>query len=105
MTRRRAIMLALLALAGGAGLYFGLSAITGLAGTWERVRRGDPAWLGLAVALEIASFWGHIVLFRAVFAGGEHRIGWSVAWSSPPLARARPCSPRCRPRSERGSSS
>ena len=48
---------------------------------WERIRNGDMRWLSLALAFEVLSFIGHIVLFSAVSKDGDSgsRIG---LWAS-----------------------
>jgi uncharacterized membrane protein YbhN (UPF0104 family) len=48
---------------------------------WERIRNGDMRWLSLALAFEVLSFIGHIVLFSAVAkdGGSGSRIG---LWAS-----------------------
>jgi len=48
---------------------------------WERIRNGDMRWLSLALAFEVLSFLGHIVLFSAVAedGGSGSRIG---LWAS-----------------------
>jgi uncharacterized membrane protein YbhN (UPF0104 family) len=51
-------------------------AIADLPAAWRRLSHGDPAWLVLAGVLELGSFLGHILLFRAVSHGaGSQRIG------------------------------
>jgi uncharacterized protein (TIRG00374 family) len=56
-------------------LYYGLPQLTGLNETWQRIERGDPWWLGLAVVFTVLSFGGYVVLFQAVFVRGGSRIG------------------------------
>ena len=43
-----------------------LPALADLPETWDRLRSGDGRWLLLALAFEAVSFFGHILLFRAV---------------------------------------
>jgi uncharacterized membrane protein YbhN (UPF0104 family) len=50
-------------------------AVSDLPDLWARVGEGDPRWLAAAFGLEILSFLGHIVLFRAVCVDGGSRIG------------------------------
>jgi uncharacterized membrane protein YbhN (UPF0104 family) len=42
---------------------------------WRRLQHGSTGWLAFALVLELLSFAGHIVLFRAVSVDGSHRIG------------------------------
>src|SRR5207248_6377090 len=37
-------------------------------------------WLGLGVVLEVLSFGGYVVLFRAVFVRGKSRIDWRESY-------------------------
>jgi uncharacterized membrane protein YbhN (UPF0104 family) len=57
-------------------LYLLVPRLAGLDDTWGRLRDGDPAWIALAVLLELASFAGYAALFRLV-AG----VGWRTSWS------------------------
>lgn len=55
-------------------------AFADLPAAWERIRNGDMRWLTLALAFEVLSFLGHIVLFSAVAGQGSgSRIG---LWAS-----------------------
>ena len=56
-------------------------AFADLPDAWERIRNGDMRWLSLALAFEVLSFLGHIVLFSAVAkdGGSGSRIG---LWAS-----------------------
>src|SRR5215210_1902416 len=56
-------------------------AFADLPAAWERIRHGDMRWLSLALAFEVLSFLGHIVLFSAVAedGGSGSRIG---LWAS-----------------------
>jgi uncharacterized membrane protein YbhN (UPF0104 family) len=75
LSSRRALLLA----AGGALLGVTVvllaPAVAHLPGVWHRLAHGDTSWLGLALVLELLSFAGHIVLFRAVSLDGSGRIG------------------------------
>jgi uncharacterized protein (TIRG00374 family) len=75
MTRRNIALFALFVVSALAFLYFVLPKLAGLRDTWDRVGKGDPWWIGLAVLLEVCSFLGYVVLFRAVFVRGESEIG------------------------------
>lgn len=59
---------------------FVLPRLADLKTTWALVRHGDPWWLVAAALLEIASFWGHIALFRAVFHRQGSPIGWKASY-------------------------
>ena len=48
--------------------------------TWSRVSQGDKVWLLAAVGLEMVSFAGYVVLFRAVFVGSQSRINWRESY-------------------------
>ena len=48
--------------------------------TWTRVSAGDKTWLLAAVGLEVLSFVGYVVLFRAVFVRTESRIDWRESY-------------------------
>jgi uncharacterized protein (TIRG00374 family) len=80
LTRRRLLASVLFVVVVVAFMYFGLPKLLGLRHTWERIRHGNAWWLGLGAALELCSFWGYIVLFRAVFARGESRIDWRASY-------------------------
>ena len=56
-------------------------AFADLPDAWQRIRNGDMRWLTLALAFEVLSFLGHIVLFSAVAedGGSGSRIG---LWAS-----------------------
>jgi putative heme transporter len=61
-------------------LYFVLPKLLGLHETWNRIQHGNGWWFGLAVVLEVCSFFGYVWLFRGVFVRGESRIGWSESY-------------------------
>ena len=42
----------------------------------RRVESGDPAWLALAVGLEVVSFGGYVVLTKLVYRPRAPRLGW-----------------------------
>ena len=59
---RRQIVLFLIFTAVAIGLLYGLlPKLAGLEDTWQRIKQGDPLWLGVAFAFEILSFAGYIV--------------------------------------------
>lgn len=75
-TTRRAWGTVLVVVAIAAALYVGLPQIAGLDETWGRLSKGDPLWLIAALAFEIGSYAGYVVLFRGVFGRGTPRLGW-----------------------------
>jgi uncharacterized membrane protein YbhN (UPF0104 family) len=62
------------------GLYLLVPRLVGLEDTWNRVKNGDPAWLGLAVAAEIVSFAGYVWLLRAVARREDQELSHKAAW-------------------------
>ncbi|MEA2299326.1 MAG: putative heme transporter [Solirubrobacteraceae bacterium] len=76
VTRRQALVFGVFVASALAFLYFVLPKLAGLRTTWDKLGQADLAWLFAAAALEIASFGGYIMLFRAVFVRGESRINW-----------------------------
>src|SRR5690242_668260 len=48
--------------------------------TWSRVSAGDKTWLLAALGLEVLSFVGYVVLFRAVFVRSQSRIDWRESY-------------------------
>ncbi len=80
ITRRRAIAFVLFVLAVVAFFYFVLPKLSGVGATVHRIERGDSWWIAVGVVLELLSFAGYVVLFRAVFVRGESRIGWPESY-------------------------
>src|SRR5919197_1868741 len=81
VTRRNVLVATLFVASALAFLYFVLPKLAGLSETWDRLGDGDPWWLGLAVGLEVLSFFGYVALFRAVFVRGEaSRIDWQASY-------------------------
>src|SRR5256885_8444408 len=80
ITRERMLLFGLFVISAIAFLYFVLPRLAGLGQTWDRIREGDPAWLAAAFGLEVLSFGGYILLFRAVFTRGETRIEWRESY-------------------------
>jgi uncharacterized membrane protein YbhN (UPF0104 family) len=69
--------LAILAAATGLAIASGVllaGALGDLPDIWHRISSGDPKWLLLAALFEVASFYGHIVLFNAVGRDDSGRI-------------------------------
>ena len=67
-------------LAAVAFLYFVLPKLAGVGTTVHRIERGDSWWIAIGVVLELLSFAGYVVLFRAVFVRGPGRIGWRESY-------------------------
>jgi uncharacterized membrane protein YbhN (UPF0104 family) len=78
--RKAALLVATLALL-AVSVVLLAPAFADLPEAWERIRNGDMRWLSLALAFEVLSFIGHIVLFSAVAedGGSGSRIG---LWAS-----------------------
>ena len=45
----------------------------------RRVERGNPRWLGLAVALEVVSFGGYVVLTDVMYRPVAARLDWTAS--------------------------
>jgi len=80
LTRRQIVTFALFVLSCGAFLYFVLPKLAGVGTTVHRIERGDTWWIVAGIVLELLSFAGYIVLFRAVFARGQARIDWRASY-------------------------
>jgi uncharacterized membrane protein YbhN (UPF0104 family) len=84
VTRRSAITFVLFVLSAVAFLYFVLPKLAGLGATAHRIERGDTWWIAIGVVLELCSFAGYVVLFRAVFVrkepGTPSLIGWPESY-------------------------
>lgn len=48
--------------------------------TWQKVRRGDPVWLVVAVVLEVFSFAGYVYVFNATACRAGLRLPRFTAW-------------------------
>jgi uncharacterized protein (TIRG00374 family) len=57
-----------------------LPQVAGFGDTLGRLREGNKAWLGVAVAFEVVSIGGYVAGFRAVFSCHETRIGWRESY-------------------------
>lgn len=80
LTRRRAIGFALFVATIIAFFYFVLPKLTNVGTTVHRIEGGDSWWIAIGVVLEMLSFGGYVVLFRAVFVRKDTRIGWSESY-------------------------
>ena len=83
LTRRRLIVTALLAASALAGLYLLAGSLQGFSHTWAKLQSGDPAWLAVAVVLELLSIAGYASLFFAVIGRDAPRIGWRASLQIP----------------------
>jgi uncharacterized membrane protein YbhN (UPF0104 family) len=68
------------ALVAGLVLLAALPALAGFDETLERLRHGEPAWLGVAVGLELVSYAGYVALLRTVARSGGATPGWRISW-------------------------
>ncbi|HEY2200346.1 MAG TPA: lysylphosphatidylglycerol synthase transmembrane domain-containing protein [Solirubrobacteraceae bacterium] len=88
VTPRQAIAFGVFLVAVVGFLYFVLPKLAGVGATLHRIERGDPWWIAIGIVLELASFAGYVVLFRAVFVrsdsgpGGRatNPIGWRESY-------------------------
>jgi uncharacterized membrane protein YbhN (UPF0104 family) len=80
LTRGRLVASIVFVVSTVAFLYFVLPKLLGLKDTWNRLQHGNVWWLAAGALLEVLSFGGYIVLFRAVFVRGESRIDWRASY-------------------------
>jgi uncharacterized membrane protein YbhN (UPF0104 family) len=80
VTRRQAVAVAVFVLTAVAFLYFVLPKLAGVGTTVHRIERGNSWWIAIGVLLELLSFAGYVVLFRAVFVRGQRSIGWRESY-------------------------
>jgi putative heme transporter len=84
VTRRQAVAFGLFVLTIVGFMYFVLPKLAGVGTTLHHIENGDGWWIAIGVVLELASFAGYVVLFRAVFVGrGVHPpgpIGWPESY-------------------------
>ena len=80
ITRRQAIAFGLFVLTVVAFFYFVLPKLSGVGTTVHRIERGNGWWIAIGVLLELLSFAGYVMLFRAVFVRGQKRIGWPESY-------------------------
>jgi uncharacterized membrane protein YbhN (UPF0104 family) len=67
VTRRQAIAFGVFVLTVVGFLYFVLPKLAGVGTTLHHLEHGDAWWIAFGVVLELLSFAGYVVLFRAVF--------------------------------------
>jgi uncharacterized membrane protein YbhN (UPF0104 family) len=80
LTRRQIVAFAVFILSVVGFLYFILPNLAGVGKTLDRIEGGDSWWLAFGVVLELLSFAGYVVLFRAVLARGQERVGWMESY-------------------------
>ncbi|MBA2240469.1 MAG: flippase-like domain-containing protein [Solirubrobacterales bacterium] len=80
LNRKRMILLLAFVPVAIAAFYFLAPNLAGLERTWDRIQQGSPAWLALALVLEMLSFASYVLLFRAVFGAGERGISWRASY-------------------------
>ena len=81
ITRRQAIAFGVFVLTVVGFLYFVLPKLAGVGTTLHHLEHGDGWWIAFGVLLELLSFAGYVVLFRAVFV--TTRTGSSDAPDTP----------------------
>jgi len=80
LTRGRLLASLIFVASTAAFLYFVLPKLLGLRDTWNRIQHGNLWWLALGAVLEVCSFLGYVVLFRAVFVRRDSRIDWRASY-------------------------
>jgi len=87
VTRREAVAFGLFVLTVVGFLYFVLPKLAGVGTTLHHIENGDGWWIAIGVVLELLSFAGYVVLFRAVFVGIRPHpprppgpIGWNESY-------------------------
>jgi putative heme transporter len=80
LTRRQVIAFGVFVLLVVGFLYFVLPKLAGVGTAVHHLEGGDKWWIAIGVVLELLSFAGYVVLFRAVFVRGHARIGWRESY-------------------------
>ncbi len=80
LTRRRVIGFVLFVATIIAFFYFVLPKLSNVGTTVHRIEGGNTWWIAIGVVLELLSFAGYVILFRAVFVRGRGQIGWSESY-------------------------
>ncbi len=86
LTRRQIVVFASFTVVVVGFLYFVLPNLAGVSTTVHHIAGGDRWWIAIGVVLELLSFAGYVVLFRAVFVVNAHpplppgRIGWQESY-------------------------
>jgi uncharacterized membrane protein YbhN (UPF0104 family) len=77
---RRLVTLAVLIVLALVFLYVVLPKLSDADNPWERLKSGDRSWLVAAGGLELVSYGGYVILFRAIFARHAPRIRWRESY-------------------------
>ncbi len=80
ITRRQAVAFGLFVLTIVGFLYFVLPKLAGVGTTLHHIENGDGWWIAIGVVLELLSFAGYVVLFRAVFVGRPADPSGPIGW-------------------------
>jgi uncharacterized protein (TIRG00374 family) len=80
ITRRQIVISVVFVVSIVVFLYFGLPKLVGLGDTIRRLKQGNFWWLVCAAFLEVLSFIGYVMLFRAVFVDRTSRIDWRASY-------------------------
>jgi putative heme transporter len=80
ITRRQAIGFGLFVLTIVGFMYFVLPKLAGVGATLHHIEDGDGWWIAIGVMLELVSFAGYVVLFRAVFVGRDVHPPGPIGW-------------------------
>ena len=80
LTRRQIVVFGIFILSVIAFLYFVLPKLAGVGKTVHRIEGGDTWWIAAGIVLELLSFAGYVVLFRAVFVRGEGKVNWRESY-------------------------
>jgi uncharacterized membrane protein YbhN (UPF0104 family) len=80
VTRRQAVAFGLFVLTIVGFMYFVLPKLAGVGTTLHHIEDGDGWWIAIGVVLELASFAGYVVLFRAVFVGRDVHPPGPIGW-------------------------
>ncbi len=80
VTRRQAVAFGIFVLTFIGFLYFVLPKLAGVGATLHHIENGNVWWIAIGVVLELASFAGYVVLFRAVFVGRDVHPPGPIGW-------------------------
>jgi uncharacterized membrane protein YbhN (UPF0104 family) len=80
ITRRQIVISVVFVVSIVVFLYFGLPKLVGLGDTIRRLKQGNFWWLVCAAFLEVLSFVGYVMLFRAIFVHRTSRIDWGASY-------------------------
>jgi uncharacterized membrane protein YbhN (UPF0104 family) len=80
LTRRQVVAFGVFIASAVGFLYFVLPKLAGVGKTVHQIEGGDTWWIVIGVCLEVLSFAGYVVLFRAVFVSTEGRSPTRIRW-------------------------